>query len=77
MSALSEPFGALLVFLFFKNILNSFILGILYSIVAGIMINISLNELISESLSYKKYKNTFIFTLFGVVSTFILLNIFN
>ena len=75
-SALSEPLGALLTFLFLRNYLNNIILGILYSIVAGIMINISLYELIPESLSYKMHKKTFIFLIIGIFSTFVGLIIF-
>lgn len=54
-SALSEPFGALITFLFLKNFINDIILGILFSVIAGIMIQISLFELIPTA---KKYKNT-------------------
>lgn len=53
-SALSEPFGALIAFLFFKNIMNDIILGILFSVIAGIMLQISFCELIPAA---KKYNN--------------------
>ena len=54
-SALSEPFGALLAFLFLTNFVSSITLGMLYSIIAGIMIHISVYELIPLSLKYKKH----------------------
>ena len=37
-SAISEPFGALLAYLFLRNVMNDLILGILFSIIAGIML---------------------------------------
>ena len=39
-SAISEPFGALLAYLFLRNVMNDLILGILFSIIAGIMLQI-------------------------------------
>ena len=47
------------------------ILGVLYAIIAGIMINISFYELLPESLSYKKTKNSIIFMFIGIFSTII------
>ena len=53
-SAMSEPFGALLAFIFLKNFINDVLLGILFSIIAGIMLQISFCELLP---SVKKYKD--------------------
>ena len=53
-SAMSEPFGALLAFIFLKNFINDVLLGILFSITAGIMLQISFCELLP---SVKKYKD--------------------
>ncbi len=53
-SAISEPFGALLAFIFLKNLINDLILGIILSLIAGIMLEISLKNLLPSS---KKYGN--------------------
>lgn len=64
-SALSEPFGALLAFLFLTPLVNDITMGVLYSIIAGIMIHIALYELLPTSLRYKKYFFTIIFFTIG------------
>lgn len=66
-SALSEPFGALITFLFLKNFMNDLILGILFSVIAGIMIQISFCELLPTARKYKNYKYMIIFFVFGVL----------
>lgn len=53
-SALSEPLGALLAYIFLKNIINNITLGILFSLIAGIMLEISFKTLLPNS---KKYQN--------------------
>lgn len=70
-SALSEPFGALLAFLFLKNIVNDLILGILFSVIAGIMMQIAFCELIPTAKKYNNKKYMFIF--FGIGIIFMLL----
>ncbi len=71
-SALSEPLGALLAYIFLSKIMNNFIIGIILSIVAGIMIQIALYELIPTSLKYKNKFKTILFIIIG--SIFMLLN---
>lgn len=71
-SALSEPLGALLAYLFLSKIMNNTIMGIILSIVAGIMIQIALYELIPTSLKYKNKFKTILFIIIG--SIFMLLN---
>lgn len=66
-SALSEPFGALITFLFLKNIMNDIILGILFATIAGIMLQISFCELIPTAKKYKNNKYLIIFFLIGVL----------
>lgn len=73
-SALSEPFGALLAFLFLKKITNDVILGILFSVIAGIMMQISFCELLPTARRYRNYKYLVIFFILGVV--FMLINFF-
>ena len=75
-SALSEPLGALLTFLFLRNYINNFILGILYAMIAGIMIHIAIYELIPESLSYKKLKNTLFYVFLGIIITILATTLF-
>lgn len=66
-SSISEPFGALLAFLFLKNFINDTILGILFAIIAGIMLNISLCELLPTSKKYDYKKLTIIFFIVGII----------
>lgn len=69
--ALSEPFGAILSYLFLKP--NYITLGIIYSIISGIMIHISIYELLPSACKYKRYKTVFLFYILGFV--LVLLNI--
>lgn len=66
-SALSEPFGALLAFLFLRNIMNDIILGVLFSLIGGIMMQIAFCELIPTSKKYNNKKYFYIFFLIGVI----------
>ena len=63
-SALSEPLGALLSYLFLSKYINNIILGVIYSSIAGMMINIVINDLYKESINYSK-KNTIIYFFIG------------
>ena len=76
-SGISELFGAILAYLFLSPFISDTLMAFLYAIIAGIMIYLSITELLRTSLSYKKYKLTFIYFFIGVI--FILLNhiIFN
>lgn len=73
-SALSEPFGALLAFIFLKDIITDNIMGYLLSFIAGIMLHISLCELLPNSFKYKKKKYTIFFFILGIL--FMLLRLF-
>ena len=66
-SALSEPFGAFLAYIFLKNIINDLILGILFSLIAGIMLQISFCELLPTARRYNNTKYLIIFFLIGVL----------
>lgn len=70
-SALSEPLGAFITFLFLKNFMNDIILGILYASIGGIMMQISFCELIPTSLKYKDRGRFIIFFILGVLFMFI------
>ncbi len=63
-SGISELFGALLGYLFFKNI--DFMPYIL-SVIAGIMIYISLFELLPQAISYKKKSVTILGISLGII----------
>lgn len=73
-SALSEPFGALITFLFLKNFINDIILGILFASIAGIMMQISFCELIPNAKRYKN--NIYLIVFFALGVLFMLLNYF-
>lgn len=66
-SALSEPLGALLAFIFLKIFINNTILGILFSLIAGIMLQISFCELLPVARKYDNKKYLFIFFTIGVI----------
>ena len=66
-SALSEPLGALLAYLFLNKIINNNIMGILLSLIAGIMIQISIYELLPTSFNFKNKKLTIIYLLIGIL----------
>lgn len=66
-SGLSEPIGALIAYLFLKNIVNDTIMGIIMAIIAGIMIQISCYELMPTSLKYKNNKLTIILFIVGIL----------
>ena len=70
-SALSEPFGALLAYLFLSRVVNDTIMGCIFSIIAGIMIYISMYELFPTSLKYNCKKITIIFFIIGIIFMYI------
>ena len=70
--AISEPFGALIAYLFLSPTYQT--LGIVYAIIAGIMIHISMYELFPSANKYKRYRITYLFYILGLI--FVLLNKF-
>lgn len=70
-SAISEPFGALLAYIFLRNFINNFILGSLFAVIAGIMVHISYYELLPTSFKYKNKRLSIIFFVSGVVISII------
>lgn len=73
-SGISEPFGALLTYLFLSNFINDRIMGCLFGIIAGIMIHISIYELLPTANSYNKKGIVFLFFIIGVL--FMIINHF-
>ncbi len=64
LSGLSEPLGALIGFILFKDFFSNFIFGVIFAFVSGIMVYISINELIPCALKYgEKKKVTLSFTI--------------
>lgn len=66
-SALSEPFGALLTFLFLGKFMNNFAMGLLFSVIAGIMMQISIYELLPTTKKYHMKKRMILFFMIGVI----------
>lgn len=73
-SALSEPLGAIITYLFLLPFINNTILGLLFSFIAGIMIQISLTELLPTSINYERPGLTKTFFILGAI--FMLLKFF-
>lgn len=67
----SETIGALLAYIFLKNIITPTILSITLAITAGIMISISVYEFLPESYSYKKNKATIYYFVLGILIMFL------
>ena len=59
-SGLTEPLGALLAYLLFKNFINNIFLAFILLFVAGLMISLSINDMLKEAMSYNKTKYIFI-----------------
>ena len=74
-SALSEPLGAIIAYIFLKDIITEQIMGIILALTSGIMTNISLIELLPKSLEYKEKKKTIIFFIIGLFFMYISVNI--
>lgn len=65
-SAMSEPFGAILSYLFLEKYITNNLLGLLFSFIAGIMIQISINKLLPTSSNYNQ-KTSIIFFIIGFI----------
>ena len=75
-SALSEPFGALITFLFLKKYITTKILGLLFATIAGIMLQISLCELLPNAKSYHLKKYCRLFFTIGCIFSCVYFTIF-
>lgn len=76
-SALSEPLGAIITYLFLQKYINNTIIGFLFAIIAGIMIHIGFYELLPSAKKYNQKNRMFLYFLIGML--FMLVNhlIFN
>lgn len=68
-SGLAEPFGAILAFLLFKNLITDAFISVILLLVAGIMITISIEEIYPEIRKYKEHKLFY----FGMITGIVLL----
>ena len=66
-SALSEPIGALIAFLFIDRINNNYFFSIMLLITAGIMIYLSIFELFKEGIKSLCIKDTLLFIFLGLI----------
>ncbi len=66
-SALSEPFGAFITYLFLLPFMNNLILGFLFSFIAGVMIQIAMAELLPTSCQYGNSKLSYSFFIIGIL----------
>lgn len=73
-SALAEPLGAFIAFLFLKPIMTDIIMGCTLAMVAGIMSHISLIQLLPASLKYQEKAKTIIAFILGII--FMLVSIY-
>lgn len=70
-AGLSELLGAILAYIFLKELVTPFILGVILSLTAGIMIEISIDELLPASFKYKKNKATIYYFVLGIIIMYI------
>lgn len=66
-SGLAEPLGAILAYLVLSQYITDLLISIILINVSGIMISISINNLLPESLSYKKPKFIYLGLLLGII----------
>lgn len=66
-SGVSEPFGALIAYLFLSKFINDKIMGMLFGIIAGIMLQIALYELLPASKKYNDKKTTYLWFIIGII----------
>ena len=71
LSGLSEPFGALLSYIFLKDIINNNILSIILLFVSGLMISLSINNIYKEIKEYKNNKLIFYGLILSIIISII------
>lgn len=70
-SGISEPFGALIAYLFLSPLINDIYMGCLLLAIAGIMIHIGAYELLPTSRCYQDDKTTVTYFLLGVITMYL------
>jgi len=71
-SGLAEPLGAILAFLFLRNVITNTMIGFILLLVAGIMITLAIHELLPKALKYNE--NKYILLGFGIGILLLLIN---
>lgn len=74
-SALSEPLGAILAYLFLSKFVTPMIMGLLLSAIAGIMIHISCYELLPNAKNYRDQKTVIKAFLLGTFIMFLCIKV--
>ena len=75
-SGLSEPFGAVLAYLFLYKYITTSVLNIIFILVAGIMITLALDEILKESIKYSEKHNKYIYIGFIIGIIFFIISLF-
>lgn len=66
-SGLSEPFGAILAFVFLKKFVSELMISIVLIVVAGLMITLSIQEMLPRALKYKENKWIYLGLITGTI----------
>lgn len=66
-SALAEPLGGVIAYLFLAPIITDNIMGYTLAIIAGIMLHISLLKLLPAAIKYREKKKILIFFIIGIL----------
>lgn len=66
-SGLSEPFGAILAFVFLKKFVSELMISIVLIVVAGLMITLSIQEMLPRALKYKENKWIYLGLISGTI----------
>ncbi len=67
LSGLSEPFGAIISYLFLNKYINDLILNLILLLVSGIMITLSIHEILPSVLKYKEYRYIYYGLIIGII----------
>ena len=67
LSGFAEPLGAIIGFVFLRNVLNDTTFGFAFALVAGIMIYISIDELLPTAEKYGKHHLSMIGVVMGMI----------
>ena len=73
-SGLSEPFGAIISYLFLAKYITTSMLDIIFIVVAGIMVSLAINEILKESIKYSNKINKYIYVGFAIGIIFFLIS---
>ena len=73
-SGLSEPFGAIISYLFLSKYITTSMLDIIFIVVAGIMVSLAINEILKESIKYSNKNNKYIYVGFAIGIIFFLIS---